>query len=117
MNTKGMIEVTEVPLGALVAAAYDLSQPRGLGMLHFKPGSLTDEEVAAVVANGGGAVPVSMDYVKGRACKFTVYEREGRRFIRSSWYDHSDADLRDLLARVGIDGDALDKARQDAEAA
>ncbi len=107
----GMIEVTGVPLEALVRAAYNPSQPRGLGALHFKPGDLADEEVAEIINRGRGGI--RMDYVNGRACKFDV-RREGERlFIKNRWYDHSDFELRGLLASVGLSPDLLDKAREE----
>ena len=104
MSENTDIEVTGVDLRELVRAAYDLSRPQGLGFLHFQQGSLTDEEVDALVKPPPyGRTLVSLDYVKGRACKFAVWADEnGKRWIRGDWYDHTDADLSELLERVGI---------------
>ena len=110
----GMIEVTGVPLADLVRAAYYPSRPQGLGVFHYQPGDLSDDEVAAIVERGKGdrMCAVSMDYVKGRSCKFTVSRADGGKlFIKGRWYDHSDEDLRNLLLRVGLSTDLLDKAR------
>lgn len=114
MNTMGMIEVTGVPLEALVRAAYNPSRPQGMGHLHYQPGDLTEAEVAAIVERGKNSVsrmPISMDYVKGRSCKFNVWEHGGRLWINSNWYDHSSEDLRNLLQAVGLSPDLVNKAK------
>ncbi len=115
----GMIEVTGVPLEALVRAAYRPIRPQGLGFMHFQEGDLDDETVAAIIkkdANSRG-VAVGMDYVKGRSCKFYVYREGERLFIKSRWYDHSDGQLRDLVSGVGLSADLIDKARDEEEKA
>lgn len=111
----GKIEVTGVPLEALVRAAYNPSQPRGLGLLSFQPGDLSDEEVAKIVDRGTGdrILAVSMDYVKGRSCKFQVRRIGERLFINNRWYDHSDGQLRELLTSVGLSPYLVDKAREE----
>lgn len=115
----GMIEVTGVPLADLVRAAYYPSKPLGLGVFHFQPGDLSDEDVAAIIECGKGdrMCAVSMDYVRGRSCKFTVSRADGGKlFIKSRWYDHSDEDIRNLLLRVGLSPDLLTKARAEEDA-
>lgn len=111
----GRIEVTGVSLENLVRAAYNPSEPRGLGHLHFKPGDLSDEDVAAIIDRGKNSRlhAVRMDYVNGRAVKFNVRRDGDRLFIQNRWYDHSDNQLRDLLAAVGLSPDLVDKARKE----
>jgi len=116
MNVTGMIDVTGVPLKSLIAAAYGLSVPQGLGILHFKPGSLSDEEVDEILRMGTPRIPVSMDYVKGRACKFTVFANDGKHYINNRWYDHSDVVLGVLLAEVGLSESLIEDARRAAAA-
>ena len=101
----GDIEIHGVDLREFAKAAYDLSQPQGLGFLHFSPEVLTDDEADEIVAQGGrGKVVLRMDYVKGRAVKQTVWKREdGVRYIRGVWFDHTDEHLTELLRRVGVD--------------
>lgn len=113
MKTDGMIDVTDAPLEAIVRAAYNPSRPQGLGHLHFQPGDLTDEEVARIINTTGGPsiVALSMDYVKGRACKMTVFQNDGRRYIQNRWHDHSDGQLRQFLETIGIDPSAIEAAR------
>ena len=94
------IDVTSVETSELVRAAYDLSRPQGMGFLHFTPDPLSDAEVEELVQPDGTTY---LDYVRGRACKFGVWLREGRRVIRSPWYDHTNAQLLELLARVGVE--------------
>lgn len=111
----GRIEVTGVTLEALVRAAYNPSQPRGLGHLHFQPGDLSDEDIAAIIDRGKGSRlhAISMDYVKGRAVKFDARRDGDRLFIKNRWYDHSDTQLRNLLVSVGLSPDLVDKARKE----
>jgi hypothetical protein len=83
----GQIEVTGVPLEALVRAAYRPSRPQGLGFINYQDGDLTDAEVAEIIGRGNEHTPISMDYVKGRSCKFHVRRDGERLFIGTSWYD------------------------------
>lgn len=115
----GQIEVTGVPLEAIVRAAYNPSRPQGLGHLHFQAGDLTDEEVSAIIGRfaDSSVTAVGMDYVKGRSVKMTVRkDKDGRHFIKNRWYDHGDSALREFLKAVGLDPALLDKARAEEEA-
>lgn len=104
MDTENMIEVTDAPLIELVKAAYDLSVPQGLGFLHAESGSLSDEDAEALITEEG-RIAVRMDYVKGRACKMTVFRESAspKMFIRNKWFDHSESQLQELLERCGIE--------------
>lgn len=102
MNTENMIEITGAKLEDVARAAYDLSSPQGLGIIHFEEGGLTDEQIATLIKNDPH-FPLMMDYVKGRACKMTVYREGEKLFIDNQWYDHSDADLNELLSRISIE--------------
>jgi hypothetical protein len=102
----GYREITGVDLKTFIKEVYALSCPVGLGMLHYKPGPLSDEDVnewvaSAMAHNGGSDVVVDMDYVLGRCCKMVVWRRKDRLFIRDDWYDHSPDELAQLLNRVG----------------
>ena len=99
MNTDRMIEVTGSKLTDIAKAAYDLSYPMGMGFLHYEEGSLTDEEAEYLITDGKN-IPLSMDYVKGRACKLTVFKDGDKLYIDESWYDHSDEQLQNLLSRI-----------------
>jgi hypothetical protein len=108
-----MIKITGVDLREFVKAVYDLSRSQGLGALHYTPGPLTDAEADEIVAQRTleSDIPISMDYVRGRACKMTVFQKGDDLFIRGSWFDHSDHQLAELLKRVGIVADAASIAR------
>lgn len=108
----GMIEVTGVALADLIKAAYNPSRPQGLGFLHFQEGDLTDAEVEEIIARGNNRIAVRMDYVKGRSCKFTVTREGDKLFIANNWYDHSTAQLEQLLTSVGLSADLVAKARK-----
>lgn len=98
----GMIDVSGCDVRELVRAAYDLSVPQGLGFLHYTPDSLSEEEIDEILAMPSMAhCLVNMDYVKGRACKFNVWQEGESLQIANPWYDHTDAQLTELLRRVG----------------
>lgn len=120
MSRPGMIEVTGVPLEKLVRAAYEPSRQQGLGIFDMsgQHGGLPDDQVAEIVERGKDdrMLAVSMDYVNGRSCKFSVRRDGERLFINNKWYDHSDNQLRDLLESVGLSRDLVDQARAEQEA-
>lgn len=113
MTTKHIeIDVTHCDLATLVRAAYDLSVPQGMGFLHAQPGSLSDAEVASILSNPRGLV---MDYVKGRAIKLTVYQDDGRKYFYGPWYDHTEAQLDELLTRIGASRPGADPVAAEPE--
>ena len=90
-------------LRKLVANVYDISRPAGMGFLHYTPGSLTEEQITALI-DLEASFPVAMDYVLGRQCKFYVYYEGGvqspdKLCFDDEWYDHSSAELMELLIR------------------
>jgi hypothetical protein len=99
-------DVTDIDLCLLVKKAYDFSKPQGLGFLHYDPTGLTDAEARALIGEEthNRYSIVNLDYVKGRACKFIVFtrpEHPGRRFIKASWYDHTEDQLIGMLKSLG----------------
>lgn len=93
------IEITGCDLVALVKKAYALSRPQGLGFLQHREGELSDADAQQIVDSPRG---INMDHVHGRAVKFRVRTEGDRLFVQDSWYDHTDAQLRELLQSVGI---------------
>ena len=82
----------------LVANAYKMSRPVGMGLLHYREGDIPEEVLEALVSrldspNG----TVSMDYVLGRQCKFCIFKRDNEMFIEDYWYDHSPEQFKALL--------------------
>lgn len=116
--TIGMIDVTDVPLGALVRAAYSPSRAQGLGHFAFQAGDLSDEDVSEIIERGKSdpMCAIGMDYVHGRSVKFHVRRINGRLYINNSWYDHTDSELRSLLKAVGLSSDLIDSARAEKSA-
>jgi hypothetical protein len=94
---KNMIDITNVDLIKFVKRVYELSLPQGLGFLHYKTGGLTDEEAKSFIIPSPNSIAINMDYVKGRACKMVVWREGTTLYIRNSWYDHMDEQLRELL--------------------
>jgi len=97
-----MIDVTNVDVVELVRKVYELSMPQGLGFLQYEAGGLTHEEAESIVKMGDRRCVVSMDYVRGRACKFVVLKNEDRLEIRDTWYDHTDKQFAELLNHFGL---------------
>lgn len=96
------IDVSEAKNEDLVRAAYDLSKPQGMGIIHYRSGGLTDDEVDIILSNQRNNIVASMDYINGRSCKFTIFKKDDKRYIRDRWYDHTEEDLAELLRRCGV---------------
>jgi len=102
LNTDDTLEITGANLIDVVKAAYDLSKPVGMGFMHYTPEPLTDDEARELINGDRSGVALSLDYVKGRACKLVVFKDEERLFVRKDWYDHSDSDLDKLIAAIKL---------------
>ena len=95
---ENMIEVTGVNLVDLVKGVYALSAPVGLGFIHFQEGELSTEDAEILINPDEDArIRVSLDYVHGRSCKFTVFNEDGKLYIRDTWFDHNESQLNSLL--------------------
>jgi hypothetical protein len=101
----GMINITGVDLVKFAQKAYSLSVPQGMGFIHYTSDPLTDDEARGLIKDEGtcNRVVLDMDYVKGRACKITVFRTNGRLLINDSWYDHTDWAFEGLLESFGFD--------------
>jgi hypothetical protein len=103
MNTENMVEIPRDKLVALIKGAYERSHAVGMGFLQPFENVLTDNDAKDLI-HQAGSIAVSMDYVNGRCCKFTVRrDEEGKLWTaRDHWHDHSDNQLQDLLKSVGL---------------
>lgn len=104
------LDITGVDLRKFVKEVYNLSQPVGLGFIHYESGELDEEAVSEILIreesnNPYDKVLVHMDYIRGRCCKMLVWKDKetGALTIRDQWYDHTDAQLDELLKRCGIE--------------
>lgn len=119
---RGYINLGQADLREVIRAAYDLSGPQGLGILHYREGGLADPEIDAIIEreSRAGLTPIVayMDYVNGRAVKMHVkQDREtGDLYVQRSWYDHSRGALEAFLARFGVEPGAIDAAEREGEA-
>jgi hypothetical protein len=97
-------DITGTDLRKLAAAAYALSAPQGLGILHYQDGPLDEATLDAVTQPPNyGSCAMHLDYVKGRACKLNVNKgQDGRLTIGDRWFDHSPEQLEQLLASEGV---------------
>lgn len=106
MNFEGMIDISRASIADIVGAAYNLSRPQGMGQLHYRPGPLSAEEIEHIIGTqlrqGNPISRLSMDYIKGRAVKMTVFITGGKKYIRFPWYDHSKGQLEELLTELGF---------------
>lgn len=99
-----MIKITGIDLVKFIQKVYELSSPQGMGIIHYEKGGLSEFDAKAILAGARGDIVVNMDYVKGRACKMTVF-REGKDlFIRPEWYDHDHYQLEELLREFDMEG-------------
>lgn len=94
-----MIDITNVDMVKFVQKVYALSRPQGMGMMHFQPGDLSEEDAKSLIQEDG---TVSMDYIRGRACKMHTSIKDGVIVIGDKWYDHTDAQLAELLGHIGL---------------
>lgn len=97
------IDVTHCDLRLLIAKAYELSSPQGLGFLHAKPGALPDADIDEILerSKDDPLGPVQMDYVNGRSIKLSVRRRDDKLFIPARWYDHHSTQLAELCDAIG----------------
>ena len=100
-NSLNCVFVAEADLVSLVKAVYKNSRPQGLGFLHYQEGGPSDE-VAKSMINSDSLYPINLDYVAGRACKFSATKVEGgvECFHGFNWYDHSESDILNVLKEV-----------------
>ena len=90
----------------LFQEVYNNSRPQGMGLMHFDPQPLSDADASAMIERiRGNSNSVDMDYIKGRACKFSfniVDENTQEAYIdQNYWYDHSLTDIKNLIAARG----------------
>jgi hypothetical protein len=96
-----------ISLVKVLQAAYDLSIPAGMGVFHFKPGPLSDNEASEIIAMSMTDGGINFDYIKGRGLKlFIRKETDGSFSIGDAWYDHTDAQLKNLLKVLGVSVEA-----------
>lgn len=103
-DTSEMIDITGVDLKELVKKAYELSNPQGMGYIHFREGPLSDADAQAILdiqQPSYGAI-LSMDYVKGRSVKLTVFQQDDKLYVRNDWFDHSEDQLKELLRYLNV---------------
>ena len=97
------IDVTKYDLKKLIKETYNLSRPQGLGIIHYEEGELSEEEINEILnRNEGDHIALSMDYIKGRACKMIVFNKEGKLQIRKTWLDHTLNQLEELIKRLEV---------------
>ncbi len=95
--------VADFDVATFIRAVHELSSAQGLGFLADKPGPLPDSEIQPflnLLAQYGHA---HMDYIAGRSAKMSIDMHDGHYFILDkAWYDHTDGEFNELLARFGI---------------
>lgn len=61
------IDITGKPKGAVLAALYNASKPQGLGILHFNPKKMTEDEAEELLKERQ-----YFDYLHGRVMKIDL---------------------------------------------
>lgn len=99
------IDVTGVDLVKLIKEAYNLSEPQGMGFLHYKEGPLSDSEAQEMLDayEGIAGIAVSMDYVHGRAVKLTVHQDGDQLYVYKNWFDHGEVKMEILMKHLGVE--------------
>lgn len=107
-NTATRIAITRDNLPKVIAKAYDLSQPQGMGFLQAQPGAIPHDVLQRMldhsdsIADSEWRKGISMDYVQGRAVKLHIHfdTAAGTYYLEDTgrnWYDHSDEQWAELL--------------------
>lgn len=101
------VTITRDNLPKVIAKAYELSQPQGMGFLHAKPGDIPDDVLQQILDRSDSAQfdmnrGVRLDYVQGRAIKLGIHfdADAGSYYLEDTghgWYDHSDEQWVELL--------------------
>ncbi len=96
-----MIDITGVDLIKFAQKVYELSVQQETGFLHAESCGLSAGDAESLIETNVRC-PLSMDYVRGRACKMTVYWKDDKLLINNSWYDHTDSQFKELLETFNI---------------
>lgn len=101
------VTITRDNLPKVIAKAYELSQPQGIGFLHAKPGDIPADVLQQILDRTDEAKTdwgklIRLDYVQGRAIKLGIHfdVDAGSYYLEDTgngWYDHSDEQWVELL--------------------
>lgn len=93
------INITGVNLVEFTKKVYELSVPQGLGFMHFTNDPLNQREIEDIVDmfRDNKRIALSLDYIKGRACKMVVFREGTELSISPVWYDHTEEQLKQLF--------------------
>lgn len=109
-----MIDVSNIKPASLLAALYNASQPIGMGIIHYNPEPMTDEEAQALLdthaAQGAefakkygnrGSRATYFDYLKGRVMKVEINGEtlDPRLYDRDNGRDAAEMVVLDILTR------------------
>lgn len=100
--SQGWIDLGTTDMVAFIRTVHRLSSAQGLGFRDDKEGPLPDVAIRPYVDQLESGGRTCMDYIAGRSIKMSIHKHDGRYFIRDDWYDHSDAEFDELLARFGF---------------
>lgn len=85
------IDISKLNPADVLAALYNNSRPLGLGILHFKPEDMKQEEAQALLDEQGERN--YFDYLKGRVMKISIKSP-----LRTGLYDRDNGDGAALAA-------------------
>lgn len=88
-----MKKIKELDLIKFVQDVYSLSSPQEMGFLHYRVGDeMTTEQAKEILARfpADKRLVLRLDYIRGRACKMSVYRSKGGGYeLPDSWFDHT----------------------------
>jgi hypothetical protein len=73
---------------AVLAALYNATRPIGMGVLHFDPAQMTDDEAAALLSTEGPY----FDYLNGRVMKVRIPGPDDPQEFRAAMYDRDNGE-------------------------
>ena len=99
-----MIELPDnIDLVKFAQKVYELSKPQGLGFFNFVQDELSETDAKKFVDMSRPGYCLQMDYIRGRACKMTVFKQDGKNCVSDTWYDHTDKQYKELLQAFGVE--------------
>lgn len=100
------IRIPADKINTFIRSAYSLSQPQGMGILHYNPAPMTVEEADEIINAPHNHRYIGMDYVLGRAVKLTIFKDDEGYYIedRGRWFDHTDSQWRELQESISMEG-------------
>ncbi len=112
--SQGWINFGPIDPANLIRVLHEISSAQGMGFLSDSNAPLTDEDLKYWLDKLESVGETYLDYVRGRSVKKSIHKHNGDYLVyatsdNGAWYDHSDAELTEALARFGISVESEEK--------